>query len=74
MNWWVRIRKDIFILLLEHFHILVSTVTRRVCISVFVSLVGIPIEIMSLVMRLESCAKAVQIKKYKATFLKKKKS
>ena len=73
MNWCVRIRKDIFILLLEHFHILVSTVTRHICVSAFVSLVGIPIEIMSFVIGLESCAIAVQIKENKATFLKKKK-
>ena len=57
----------------EHFLILVSTVTGCICISGFVSLVGIPIEIMSFVIGLESCAITVEITKYKSAILKKKK-
>ena len=50
--------------------ILISTVTRRVSIFAFASLVGIPIEITS---SAKNCVKAAGIKRYKLTIQKKKK-
>ena len=58
---------------IEHFVILGSTVTRCVSISAFVSLVGIPIGVMSSIIRLKICAITAGIKKYKLIIKKKKK-
>ena len=58
---------------IEHFFILVFTVTGCICISGFISLVGIPTEIMSFVIGLESCAITVEIKKYRSAHFEKEK-
>ena len=55
---------------IEHFLILVSTVTRRVCISAFASLVGISIT--SSAVGLKICVTTAGIKKYKSLNNKKK--
>ena len=55
---------------LEHLLILISTVTRCVCISA--SLVGIPIEIISSLVRLKICVITPGTKKYKSLTKKKK--
>ena len=48
----------------EHFLIIISTVTGCVSISVFASVVGIPIGIMSSAIGLKICVLAAGIKKY----------
>ena len=58
---------------IEHFLILASTITGCISISVFASLLGIPIGIASSVIGLKSCAIAARIKKYKPIIKKKKK-
>ena len=59
---------------IEHFLILASTITWYISISVFASLLGIPIGITSSVIGLKICAIAAGIKKYKSVIKKKKKS
>ena len=59
---------------IEHCIILASTITVRILISVFVSLVDISIGIMSSVIGLKIFAIAAGIKKYKSIIKKKKKS
>ena len=58
---------------IEHLLILISTVTGRVFISTFATLVGIPIEIMSSAVRLIICVITAGIKKSKSIIQKKKK-
>ena len=58
---------------IEHFLILASAVTRFISISAFVSLVGIPLGIMSSVIGLKIFAIAAGIKKCKSIIKKKKK-
>ena len=58
---------------IEHLLILISTVTGRVFISTFATLVGIPIEIMSSAVRLIICVITAEIKKSKSIIQKKKK-
>ena len=58
---------------IEHFLILASAVTRFISISAFVSLVGIPLGIMSSVIGLKIFAIAAGIKKCKSIINKKKK-
>ena len=58
---------------IEHFLILASTITWYISISVFASLLGIPIGITSSVIGLKICAIAAGIKKYKSVIKKKKK-
>ena len=50
---------------IEHFLVLDSVVTGCISISVFVFLLGIPIEITSSVIRLKICAITSRIKKFK---------
>ena len=50
---------------IEHFLILVSTITGCISISAFHSLIGIPIEITSSAIGLKICATAAGIKKCK---------
>ena len=57
----------------EHLLIVISTITRCVCISDFASLVGIPIGITSSAIGLKICAITAGIKKYKSIIKKKKK-
>ena len=59
---------------IEHFLILASTITWYISISVFASLLGIPIGITSSVIGLKICAIAAGIKKYKSVIKKKKKN
>ena len=59
---------------IEHFLILASTITWYISISVFASLLGIPIGITSSVIGLKICAIAAGIKKYKSRIKKKKKN
>ena len=58
---------------IEHFLILVSTITGCVSISAFASLIGIPIGITSSAIGLKICAITAGIKKYKSMINKKKK-
>ena len=58
---------------IEHFLILGSTVTGSVSISVYASLVGIPIGITSSAIGLKICVITAAIKKYKSIIKKKKK-
>ena len=58
---------------IEHFLILGSTVTGSVSISVYASLVGIPIGITSSAIGLKICVIIAAIKKYKSIIKKKKK-
>ena len=58
---------------IEHLLILISTVTGRVFISTFATLVGIPIEIMSSAVRLIICVITAEIKKSKSIIQKEKK-
>ena len=58
---------------IEHFRILVSTITGCISISAFASLVGIPIEIMSIAVGLKICQITARIEKYKSIIKKKKK-
>ena len=58
---------------IEHFLILGSTVTGSVCISVYASLVGIPIGITSSAIGLKIFVITAAIKKYKLIIKKKKK-
>ena len=58
---------------IEHFLILVSTITGCISVSAFASLIGGPIEITSSAIRLKICAIAAGIKKYKLIMKKKKK-
>ena len=59
---------------IEHFLILASTITWYISISVFASLLGIPIGITSSVIGLKICAIVAGIKKYKSVIKKKKKN
>ena len=59
---------------IEHFLILASTITWYISISVFASLLGIPIGITSSVIGLKICAIAAGIRKYKSVIKKKKKN
>ena len=59
---------------IEHFLILASTITWYISISLFASLLGIPIGITSSVIGLKICAIAAGIKKYKSVIKKKKKN
>ena len=59
---------------IEHFLILGSTVTGSVSISVFASLVGIPIGITSSAIGLKICVITAAIKKYKVIVQKRKRS
>ena len=56
----------------EHFLILASTITGCILISVFASIMGIPIGITSSAIGLNVCAVAAGIKKYKWIIKKKK--
>ena len=58
---------------IEHFLILVSTITGCVSIFAFASLIGIPIGITSFAIGLKICAITAGIKKYKSIIKKKKK-
>ena len=58
---------------IEHFLILGSAFTGRISISVFASLVGIPIGITSSSIRLKICPITAAIKKYKSIIKKKNK-
>ena len=58
---------------IEHFLILASTVTRRVSISSFASVVGIPIGVTSSAIGLKICAITARIKKYRSIIKEKKK-
>ena len=58
---------------IEYFLILASAVTRCTLISVFASLLGVPIGITSFGIQLKICAIAAGIKKYKSIINKKKK-
>ena len=58
---------------IEHVLILASTITGCISISVFTSLLGIPIGITSSAIGLKICATAAGIKKDKSTTKKKKK-
>ena len=58
---------------IEHFFILGSTITGCISISAFVSLVGIPIGLMSPAMELKIFSITAGIKKYKSLVKKKKK-
>ena len=55
---------------IEHFLILVFTITGCISISAFVSLLGIPMGIMSSAIGLKICAIAGRIKKYKSAIKK----
>ena len=59
---------------IEHFLVLDSTITGCISISVFVSLLSIPIGITSSEIALEICAIAAGIKKFKSIIKKKKKN
>ena len=59
--------------LIEHFLILVSTITGSISFSAFSSLIGIPIGITSSAIGLKICATTTGIKKYKSITKKKKK-
>ena len=58
---------------IEHFFVLASTITGCISISVFASLIGIPIEITSSAIGLKICAITAGIKKYQSINKKKKK-
>ena len=58
---------------IEHFLILVSTITGCISFSSFASLLGIPIGITSSAIGLKICAITAGIKKYKSIIKKKKK-
>ena len=58
---------------IEHFLILVSTITGCISTSSFASLLGIPIGITSSAIGLKICAITAGIKKYKSIIKKKKK-
>ena len=57
---------------IEHFLTLASAITRSISISVYASLLGIPIGIMSSSIELKICAIALGIKSYKSIIKKKK--
>ena len=57
-----------------HFLILASTITGCISLSAFASLLGIPIRITSSAARLEICAIAAGIKKYKSVLQQRKRS
>ena len=57
----------------EHFLILAFTITECISISAFASLIGIPIDIRSSVIRLKICTISAEIKKYNSIIKKKKK-
>ena len=57
---------------IDHFLILISTVTGYTSISAFASLVGIPIRIMSSAIELKTCAIFAGMKKYKSIIKEKK--
>ena len=54
-----------FWIIFQHLLVLVSIITGCVSISVFLSLVGIPIVITSSAIRLKICAITAEIEKYK---------
>ena len=58
---------------IEHFLIVASSITECISISVFASLIGIPIGITSSAKELKICAITAGIKKYKSIIKKKKK-
>ena len=58
---------------IEHFLTMASTITGCISISVFTSLIGIPIGITSSAIGLKICAITTGIKKYKSLIKKKKK-
>ena len=58
---------------IDHLLIVISTITGRVSISAFASLVGIPIGITSSAIALKICAITAGIIKYKSIIKKKKK-
>ena len=58
---------------IEHFLTMASTITGCISISVFTSLIGIPIGITSSAIGLKICATTTGIKKYKSVTKKKKK-
>ena len=58
---------------IEHFLILASTISGCIPISVFASLIGIPIGIKSSAIGLKICAIAARTKKYKSIIKKEKK-
>ena len=58
---------------IEYFLILASTITCCFSISVFISLIGIPIGITSTAIGLKICTVTAGIKKYKTIIKKKKK-
>ena len=59
---------------MEHVLILTSTITGCISISAFAFLIGIPIGIMSSVIGLKFFEITVEIKKYKSSIKKKKRS
>ena len=58
---------------IRHFFILASTITGRISISAFPSLIGISMRITSSAIRLKTCEITARIKKYKSIIKKKKK-
>ena len=59
---------------IEHFLIVASAVTGCISISVFASLLGIPIGIRSSAVGLKLCVIAAEIKRYKSIIKKKRKN
>ena len=72
MNWRVK-KVSTTLNYIEHFLILGSTITGCISISLFASLVGIPIGITSVAIGLKICAITAGIKKHKSIIKKKKK-
>ena len=74
MNWLVRSTKKVCATLnyIKCFLILPSTITGRLSISAFASLVGIPIRITSYAVKLKICVLTAGIKKYNSIIKKKK--
>ena len=75
MNWWIKSTKKFCTTLnyIEHFLILASTITGCVSISVFASLISIPIGLTSSAIELKIYAITAGIKKCKSKIKKKKK-
>ena len=71
MNWRVK-KVSATLNYVEHFRILGSTITGCTSISLFASLVGIPIGITSVAIGLKICAITAGIKKHKSIIKKKK--
>ena len=57
---------------IEHFLILVCTITRCISISVSASLTGVPMGVKSSIIRLKICAATARIKKYQSIIKEKK--